>query len=524
MKKMKSYVVISLILAVFISAGIFIFHTSLSNAAGGFYTSGAHGDADTGVYRISGEPLGDCVHCHYEHASYDGAHISGTDDYLLFTTNDNGLCFASDGAGPCHADQTDTYFGEVIYNNSTHGYTTVTFNGKPVGWCLQCHTPHGEGDNYGIFPNLNRMLEDNVCWQCHDAFGPADAVNIKAQNDKPYAHNVTMFSRKHDDWDEWEEMTHTPNPKLSGSNRHVECEDCHNDHYSRSGLHTIGNSEIPEVLLGAWGIRPTYGSTPWVTASSYEKVRFVNTTDYLEYYLCLKCHSDWAWGDDDSEAPTTTDGTLQTNHAVEFNPNNPSYHNVIGEPAANVPTDDTVIGTTDSLAYIGGWGPNSEMICTDCHSNDESASLATGPHGSIYNYMLKKRFKAVSGALDNTGQEGTQGDLCFECHDWNTYSKNASGDNTNFYASSGASGGRNLHAKPGHSAKAGCFTCHAAVIHGFKRKHFITYEVDGPPYYKGPIGEGLQAWAHNDNRDYTKNDCRANCHQGHAIANPPDPE
>ena len=117
--------------------------------------------------------------------------------------------------------------------------------------------------------------------------------------------------------------------------------------------------------------------------------------------------------------------------------------------------------------------------------------------------MLKKRFKAVSGALDNTGQEGTQGDLCFECHDWNTYSKNASGDNTNFYTSAGGSGGRNLHAKPGHSAKSGCFTCHAAVIHGFKRKHFITYEVDGTPYYKGPIGEGLQAWSHNNNRDYT---------------------
>ena len=394
-----------------------------------------------------------------------------------------------------------------------------TFNGEPVGWCLQCHTPHGKSDAGELIPNLNKLLEDDVCWQCHDASGPPEAVNIKAQNDKTYSHNVTFYSMKHDDWDEWMWPDDTPNEMLSGDNRHVECEDCHNDHYSKSGLHTIGNSEIPEVLLGAWGIRPTYGSTPWVTAISYEKVRFTDTTNYLEYYLCLKCHSDWAWG---LFPPTTYDGTVQTNHAIEFNPNNPAYHNVAGEPAVNVPTDDVVYGTSIAPAYKGVWGPNSEMICTDCHSNDETASFATGPHGSNYNYMLKKRFKAVAGASDNTGQDGTSGDLCFECHEWSTYSKNATGTNTNFCRSEGGSGGgsRNLHAKPGHSDKAGCFACHAAVIHGFKRKHFITYEIDGPPYYKGPVGEGIQAWAPNEQRNYSKNNCRANCHPGHANANP----
>ncbi|MFC1713260.1 cytochrome c3 family protein [Candidatus Poribacteria bacterium] len=509
----KFYIVISIVFAVMVSLGVLVFRSTPAGATGGLYASTAHGGRDgigSGVYRDGvDEPAGDCAHCHSGHSGID---------YLLFTANDdNGLCFT------CHSDERHTYYGQAIYNSSTHGSTGVIFNGKYVKQCSQCHTAHGEGDAGGLFPNLNKKLEDNVCWECHGEVGTApDAVNIETQNDKPYAHNVKDFSRKHDDWEEWEETSHTPNPRLSdtiyGDNRHVECEDCHNDHYSKSGLHDQGKSEIPEVLLGAWGIKPTYDLNPWVTAISYEKVRFTNTIDHLEYYLCLKCHSDWAWGDD---PPTTTDFTVQTNHAIEFNPNNPSYHNVAGYPAGDVPTHDVVYGS-GSLAYINDWGPNSEMICTDCHSNDSSGSLATGPHGSIYNYMLKKRFKAVAGGLDNTGQEGTQDDLCFECHDWNTYSRNGTGTNTNFAKAQGAQ--RNLHAKIGHSAKAGCFTCHAAVIHGFKRKHFITYEVDGPPYYKGPAGEGLEAWEHNATRSYSKNDCRASCHTGHANANPANPE
>ena len=483
------------------------------------YESTRHGNAATGIWRIADQPRGDCTHCHDEHASRDGVPTSGGPyDYLLFKPNNNNLCYTNDGTGPCHAGQIRSYFGETTFANSTHGATTSTYNGKPVGWCLQCHTPHGESDAGGLFPNLNKLLEDNVCWPCHDSFGPPGAVNIKAQNDKQYAHDVTDFSRKHDDWDEWSETSNTPNPKVSGTNRHVECEDCHNDHYSTSGLHTQGNSEIPEVLLGAWGVRPIYGLTPWVTASSYEKVRFTDTVNYFEYYLCLKCHSDWAWG---STPPTTTDGTTQTNHAIEFNPNNPAYHNVTGQLAANVPTDDVVYGTSDPLGYINGWEPNSEMICTDCHSNDESASLATGPHGSIHNYMLKKRFRAVAGGQDNTGQDGTQDDLCFECHDWNTYSRNATNSNTNFAKGHGF---RNLHAKVGHTEKSGCFTCHAAVIHGLNRKHLIVYETDGLPYYKGPPGEGLEAWQHNGERNYQAGDCRASCHTGHENRNPPNPE
>ena len=263
------------------------------------------------------------------------------------------------------------------------------------------------------------------------------------------------------------------------------------------------------MLLGAWGVRPIYGSTPWVTASSCEVVRFTDTTNYFEYHLCLKCHSDWAWG---SLPPTTADFSTETNQAIEFNPNNPAYHNVTGQPDA--PAHDIVFGTSGPPAYINGWGPDLEMTCTDCHSSDGVGP--SGPHGSIYSYMLKKRFKAEAGALDNTGQPGTKGDLCFECHDPNTYLENATRLDTNFAKNNGDENLRKEHS----DEEVGCFMCHAAVIHGFRRIHFIVYEADGPPCYKGPTGEGLTAWVHNEERNYKGGDCTAACHDIHRNTNP----
>ena len=171
----------------------------------------------------------------------------------------------------------------------------------------------------------------------------------------------------------------------------------------------------------------------------------------------------------------------------------------------------TLHGTSTPVAYINGWGADSEMICTDCHSNDTSGSPATGPHGSIYNYMLKEQFVAEVGATNNTGRPGTQYHLCFGCHDAATYltGDEQNDQNTNFFGD-----GRNLHIVhiDEDAESPGCFACHPAVIHGSYRKHLIVYEADGAPYYKARPNEGLVGWRHNGNRNYSNEDCQANCH------------
>ena len=496
---MKRPLITCLILCILVVMGIFMLRSTPVSAAGGLYDLTAHKSA---VQRLADEPVGDCTQCHLQHASKDGQYINGTGEHLLFTANDNGLCFTSSGVGPCHASQTRSYFGMNTYGVSGHGSDSSSFNGKQVKLCLQCHNPHGDGDGNGLFPNLNNLLEENICMECHDGIGPSGAANIGIRTGRPYAHDAGDFSRAHDAWDEWQNAD-SGLSIFEGTVRHVECADCHNVHYLKPGLHNEGASEIGDVLLGSWGVMPNYsGLGP---PSSYSVVRF-DSANYLEYHLCLKCHSDWAW--DNNPPPFTTDSTQQTNQAEEFNPANAAYHNVTGQ--LNAPAHDVVYGATTAPAYIGGWGPNSEMTCTDCHS---SGGGAAGPHGSNENYMLKKRFKAVAGASDNTGTTGTQSDLCFECHDWNTYSMNGTGTDTNFSRSMGGMGGGNLHTKTEHGEK-GCSMCHAAVVHGFQRKHFIVYETDGPPYYKGPTGKGLEAWQHNEQNGYRKSDCTVSCHTG----------
>ena len=71
---MKWYAVVVLVLFILTVVGISMLRPTSASAAGGLYASTAH---KSGVRRLADEPVGDCTHCHYAHASYDGQHIDG---------------------------------------------------------------------------------------------------------------------------------------------------------------------------------------------------------------------------------------------------------------------------------------------------------------------------------------------------------------------------------------------------------------------------------------------------------------
>lgn len=459
----------------------------------GYYTRTSHGNPATGVQRDTSLAKGSCGQCHVGHGA-------GAQDFGLWTANNNDLCFT------CHGGSLRSYFGQTQYNMSGHSVSASSMNGKPVGYCTQCHNPHGSGDLVGAYPHMTGRSEEEVCFVCHGTgFRPTNAVDVQTQVNRAYSHRVADQRGKHDDDAERSSVAVNPNPLLSGTNRHVECTDCHNTHFAKSGLRASLSSNIGEMLLGSWGVRPTFSASPWTAPTSYAVVPFQSTATEQEYYLCLKCHSSWAWG---SIAPYTTDGTRETDQGLEFSPSNPAYHNVTGQTSFSVPSEDVVYGTSNPPAYVSPWGPNSAMACTDCHASDSSLGSARTPHGSQYNYMLKKRFKAVSGASDNTGSTGTQSDLCFDCHEWATYGRGGEGGNrTNFRKEND-----NLHRKSDH-ARAGCFQCHSAVPHGFKRKHLIVYVSDGPPYYLAG-GEGITSYTHANGGAYSESNCAttSGCH------------
>jgi hypothetical protein len=65
-----------------------------------------HGDPDHGVLRVVTDPQtrGQCIQCHPSHGE-----AGPPDPKVLFTANDNGLCFATDGTSPCHAARPSNY-------------------------------------------------------------------------------------------------------------------------------------------------------------------------------------------------------------------------------------------------------------------------------------------------------------------------------------------------------------------------------------------------------------------------------
>lgn len=405
------------------------------------YESTKHENATTGVERISGEPKGDCVHCHDEHANRDGAPTPGGPyDYLLFKANDNYLCYTSDGAGPCHASTgaNEIYQGLTVYDNSSHATSTDVYWPGPTppsrpsldyGKCLNCHTPHGYEDDSGLIPSQTFSREENLCQTCHNGF-PASDIQIEIT--KTYRHPAGDYSGRHSQSEDGIASN------FGSANRHAECVDCHNSHYAKSDLTTPSAPDASNRNKGVSGvdvINGTAGSQP-----SYTYISPGVGINY-EYQLCFKCHSSW-----------TTQPGGQPDMAVLFNPNNPSYH-----PVEAQGTNSGI----DALAFVNGWAPGDTMYCTDCHTSDNI--LVRGPHGSQYNYILKNNYVA-------SGSERTMSsdELCFDCHNYDTYANNSASHTVKGYSRwnaggmSGAGSGHTRHVDRSMMGqnKSPCYACH----------------------------------------------------------------
>jgi hypothetical protein len=337
------------------------------------------------------------------------------------------------------------------------------------------------------------------------------------------------------------------------ANRHAECPDCHNPHRvvkfrdfrgnpagtitgtpDAAGTHphtddanTLHSNIASGVLRGAWGVEPTYGSASFHSApSSYTVKRgdpgssasaLVSSTYVTrEYQICLKCHSDYGYSDNNKYdgtgnrptlgIPGTTSGTngltMYTNIAKEIQA--PVAHQ--GEPL-NLGTDAgiadanfnnnnhrswhpvaDVTGRTTAKRGMSGGNPwlapwnnqvgSNTMYCSDCHGSNTTSATSVipdngdngnpwGPHGSGNNFILKGVWGNMNG--------GTANLLCFKCHQKANYTtRNDTGRKSGFY--DGSSGKGNLHNY--HVDRIGkeltCSWCHVAVPHGWKNKALLV--------------------------------------------------
>jgi hypothetical protein len=344
------------------------------------------------------------------------------------------------------------------------------------------------------------------------------------------------------------------------NNRHAECTDCHNPHRvvkfkdfrgrlasgvlsgtpDASGTHKhtddatdIHSNVASGVLRGTWGVEPIYGSVsfhamptgytvkrgdPGAATDSSAAASYVTR----EYQICLKCHSDYAYSDDNvypsssnrpqlggagktaANANGHTNFTSYTNQAKEFQA--PAGHNVpVGSVSRGTEAGNSkaasnnnnhrswhpVMAPTGRTNRAGSWiapwnnsGTGGKagrlgvqtMYCSDCHGSSTGTTASViptggengspwGPHGSANNFLLKGDYSTGSG-------EGVNNTLCFKCHSQSAYS---GGGGTGWSTDKGD--GHSVHSNKIDNPLR-CNWCHVAVPHGWKNRNLLVNLLD----------------------------------------------
>ena len=440
--------------------------------------------------------------------------------------------------------------------------------------CLACHDTHtvqgarrllregtdGANDGAG-HRNGGKSAIEETCYQCHSKTGVFNKTVLQSQGttgfqvpdiktDFTTPGNKSMpintgLPEVHDIGDSplaQAGKDFIEKPELLGiGNRHVECTDCHNPHRVRkgksftgtadaSGTHnhatgTVHTNIISGVLRGSWGVEPRYGSTislPFGTNPVGFDVKrgdpgasIATNVDqpYVtrEYQICLKCHSNYAYGTMPPDLGSAVGSTpsygyndtgglrvhTYTNQAMEFaapsdsvgvkarGTNHRSWHPVMAPTGRAA---GTASGST-RMAAAGNWTApfnnavgTQTMYCSDCHGNNVTAAgtsvpdgnstsehgNAWGPHGSGNDFILKSTWNG------NTGARSTDG-ICFKCHNRDVYAtRNTEATYSGFGNSTRARNLHAYHAQDSNVANWRCSYCHVAVPHGWKNKALLV--------------------------------------------------
>ncbi|HZW12614.1 MAG TPA: multiheme c-type cytochrome [Noviherbaspirillum sp.] len=470
--------------------------------------------------------------------------------------------------------------------------------------------------------DFTKSAIENTCYQCHDgsgaiinASGNASGVpNIKAEFDlagikMPIA--LAGENAKHDITSNavgtplFPETVNCGTDKKCGADfietranlatRHAECTDCHNPHRvikaqnglpgqltatntkDKAGTHKhenqsgyVHNNLISGVLRGTWGVEPDYQNNPsfHYMPTKYEVKRgdpgsnsnTAVTATYVtrEYQICLKCHSNYGYEDDNvypngekrpllggtgltaQNANGHVDFTRYTNQAKEFQA--PSTHAVptgsvsLGQEAGNVnrttspatnawannhrswhpvmrPTGRTGRpgaflspwnNSTDANNVAGTAGRlgNQTMLCSDCHGSATGTATVmpvgntnTSENGTPWGPHGSTLNFLLKGTYDIGSGEGDANTLCFKCHNSANYGGTSGG--TGFQTDRGD--GHSIHSDRIDNAMK-CNFCHVAVPHGWKNRSLLVNLLDVGPEAGLPAGTAV---SYTNNRGYS---------------------
>ncbi|MDH4140016.1 MAG: cytochrome c3 family protein [Coriobacteriia bacterium] len=389
------------------------------------------------------------------------------------------------------------------FSSSGHAATTINRLVGQFG-CDTCHDPHASDNqrltalsasggatgsgHLGVARNNTATYgEEELCLACHDSSrsGMCSSAGCHGVSlgfidvDTPlaatYAHPIDTSGAHRDTEDATD---------LGVGNRHAECADCHDPHATRPGVHTQGSSDAGPALRGATGVKPDYsGLGVWEAPSSYAVERMDGGADDFETYVCFKCHSGYT-----TRPNTPSGGYAQTDVALEFNPNNESGHNVMGDAfTRNITRGSYTWYKSTDLRLAAGWTIDSEMTCSDCHSYN--AAGARGPHGSAIQFILKGGTAGTAWYTVAVSNWSNTALLCNRCHTASPH-------------------GSWMPDKSDHT-ELQCRHCHITIPHGWKRPRMLVAPSDPAPYRNtGNGGTFIGVELQNVNQDIPdKNTC-----------------
>ena len=468
----------------------------------------------------------DCLLCHYmgDHKkgtvklldpdqgynaiiTYNPANKASIEDFCLNCHDANG---SSGDMTPFSDNTTVPVVDKTMWLASSHKTKPYT--------CMDCHD-NGHGSNKSTMigpytyagPGTGTDLmneEEGFCLTCHGAGGEATVkVHLAFSS---YTNTATGFF-KHDPNATYRKHVNgeTGGAAFGGTNRHVECADCHNPHGAKAGTATAP-AMLP-TLIGARGVEPTYAGIGAPTGFTWQNA----VTQ--EYQVCYKCHSSYTTlptylpdGVSNPATPVfvadglkklTTGGiNLQIadsrDMAKEYNPSNLSFHPVMAV-GKNLNINVTTFQTGNTFA--------TRTYCSDCHNNSNSATAGhgNGPHGSANLHLLDRgtggtaQYKTV-----HNGTLTSAFDVCSKCHKANVYI-------------SGNTGSRfEDHKKHVNDEQGECYLCHNT--HGSEQYHLFNFNRNVPSCITAVTPDSQGAFRHA--AGILKNSCVITCHgEGHST-------
>jgi predicted CXXCH cytochrome family protein len=270
--------------------------------------------------------------------------------------------------------------------------------------CENCHATH----HASSAQRLVKDEEEATCFRCHN--GSLAEFNIQTELSKFYRHPVDMPS----------DRGHEAASKETTFNMpfHVECEDCHNPHATRSDEPMISfvpadpssqrHTQAPLVngaMLGVTGLD--------ISGQHKQEAEF-------EYEVCFKCHGVPGKSACDNERCSTAIENQMVrqdnvyNLREKFDSNNPSlvsFHPI----DINNPANDSEVPSLRLEIPLNRTG--SRIYCGDCHAGAFSPAAGGsgpgGPHGSRHAAILALGYELNPTRRYNPNSNG----LCLKCHD-----------------------------------------------------------------------------------------------------------